>query len=227
MRELMSEANSRLTQWVRGVLGDVAVSELAPGEQQETPAVSLYMLRLGNGTQPPQSRCSFQVTLHYLVTTWADDLQQAHDMLLNLTFSAMESADYDVELNSLPLSVWKQFGIPPRPAFILQAPLEKPQPSRPVEPVKEQVLKQSPISSLAGKVVYGPGDISMPNVRVELPELNRSTVTDQNGVFRFGAVPAGQKVRLRIRGQEFAPVVQGQSLVFHLEPNGGVTCQPT
>lgn len=229
MGSMSIETNSRLTRWVRSVLGDVAVAHDPPGKGQEetAPAVNLYMLRLGEGKAVAQSQSAFQITLHYLVTTRAEDLQRAQQMLLDLAFSAMESADYDLDLNAMPLTAWHQFNLPPRPSFVLQVPLEKPRPARRVKPVSETVLEQAPLGPLSGRVVYGPQDSAMPNVQVELPTLGRSTRTDQDGWFRFGAVPAGQKVKFRIRGQEFSPVADGQPLVFHLEPNGGVTCQPT
>lgn len=228
MGSMSSETTSRLTQWVRSVLGEVAVGHGPPGEeQQQMPAVNLYMLRLGQGQPVPQSQSAFQVSLHYLITTWSEDPQQALDMLLDLAFAAMEVSDYELDLDSIPLRLWSEFDLPPRPSFVLQAPLEKPRPERAVKPVRERVLKQSPLVQLSGRVLYGPKNSSMPSVRVELPELGRSTLTDENGQFRFGAVPAGREVTFRIRGEEFSPVADGQPLVFHLEPNGGVTCQPT
>jgi hypothetical protein len=205
---MIDEMDRQLQEWAGTVIGTVPVS-LAPPvrDEGEEAVVSLYLLEL---TENPSPRTSgpqpLQLQLRYLVTTSARQPEEAHRLLAELLFAALETEKMQVEMEPVPVALWQAFGVAPRPAFTVRVPLLKERKTRPVRRVLEPVVVEAaPLAALEG-VVLGPGDVPLAGARVELPALNVSTGTDFRGRFRFAAVPRDATATLRVqaRGQELA-----------------------
>ena len=95
-----SDSQGQLEAWVRGVT-DAAISFDAPSSAPETgPVVGLYLLEMrGQLPLSPARPDVRQVDLGYLVTTWADEPGQAHDLLVDLCFAAMDQQGMEVEID--------------------------------------------------------------------------------------------------------------------------------
>lgn len=147
-----------------------------------------------------------QISLRYLVTTWAKNPETAHRWLGRLVFAAMENSEYEVELDPLPYEVWLALGAAPRPAFILKVRirLERPEPTVPLVRAPLNV-QSSPITHLVGRVL-GPDNFPIAGARVEILSLQQVEHTDSKGWFRFGAVPSGFRpasLKLTAKGRQF------------------------
>ena len=199
-------ADQQLKAWVQGIVGELDVHLLPPASSHTGTGVNLYLMELADsppartGGAPP-----LQFALRYLVTTWADDPEEEHRLLGELTFAAMEDGDLDVDLTPLSAETWAAFGMAPRPAFILRVPIRKPRPEQPTKRVTAPlVVRTTPMTQLFGQVI-GPGDVPMVGVAVELPALQLVQRTDREGRFHFSAVPEEPRrkvLRVRLDGRE-------------------------
>lgn len=203
---MIDQVDQRLRDWTQSTLPDCDVTFEAPGDAKEGIGVSLYLFDIVNN--PPargSHRPPLQVALRYLVTSWGNKPDEAHRLLGNLIFAAMDNPDFDIELDPIPVALWRALGIVPRPAFVIRVPLrrERPEPERRLVRLP-LVVKKSPMGGVEGTVV-GPGDIPIANARVELPGLRRSTRTDSKGRFVFSAVPTApppEMLKVKARGKE-------------------------
>jgi hypothetical protein len=202
-------ASTELAEWVRGLLEDTDVSFSPPGHKEQSKGVSLYLLELADRS-PSRSidRTPLQLQLRYLVTTWAEQPQEAQRLLGELVFAAMEREDFDIDLKPLPGATWAALGTPPQPSFMLCVPLRRLRPLNTAPLVRKPlVIQATPVTSLYGLVVGVLGTETAPlaQARVELPALHLHTSTDPDGRFSFASVP-GQPVSnqlfVKARGRE-------------------------
>lgn len=205
---VIDEADLSLKDWVSSVVEGVAVDLTAPAvptEAQGGSRVGLYLLELADApVQRERRRATQQLRLRYLVTTWAATAEEEHRLLGELVFAALDREDMEVDLAPVPVAAWSAFGLPPRPAFVLQVPLARERRAAPVPRVREPlVMRVVPSVPLVGRVL-GPGDIPLASALVELPGLALSTQTDLQGRFRFAQVPAEppeKHLRVRAKGE--------------------------
>lgn len=222
---MIDEVDRRLRDWAATVVGKVPVSLAPPGRQgEEESVVGLYLLELAENPSPRTSGPQpLQVLLRYLVTASSPQPEEAHHLLGELLFAAMETSEMEVTLEPLPVALWQAFGVMPQPAFTVRVPLQKERKARPLRRVLEPlVMAASPMARLAG-VVLGPGDLPLAGARVELPALSLSTRTDFRGHFFFDAVPrdAPGMLRVQAHGRELSvmaehPVDPESPLIVHL-----------
>lgn len=201
---MIEQVDKRLVAWMRDVLNGVTISLAPPNDTQSGNGVSLYLLEFaqspalrGGPKRPP-----LQFSLRYLVTAWAEEAADAHRTLGQIIFAAMDHPDYQVDLEAVPLTLWTAFGISPRPAFIITAPvrLERVEPELPLVRVPP-VVQGTPVVSFFGRVL-GPQDIPLANIAVEFTPLQLSTRTDNKGYFHFAGIPGGSdSVQLRLKGK--------------------------
>ncbi len=224
---MFEQMDGRLKDWVTQVLGPTEISLDAPGNAQQGKGVSLYLFELSNAFPaagnllPP-----LKLELHYLVTAWAETVEDAHNLLGRLAFAALTNASFEVDMGPLPAQAWLAFAIPPRPAFILRVPLtiERPEPETKLV-TQPLVVQDSPLVELAGQVV-GRYDIPVASARVEIPFLNLATYTNRKGYFDFPAVPAQpltQHLRIVSKGWSLEldvvrPSLAHEPLVIHFDP---------
>lgn len=204
---MIDQVDANLKAWAQNVAGQVEVS-LGPPATRTGTGVNLYLL--GMQGRPPlrggQGPPPIQVGLRYLVTTWSDAPEQAHRLLGQLVLAAIADPDLDVDLDTLPASVWPPFGVPPQPAFVVVTVLRQERPVPATKLVRDLSVRWSPMTALAGTVL-GPADTALADATVELPALGLATETDWQGQFQFARVPAGPGVKhlvVRARGLELA-----------------------
>jgi hypothetical protein len=167
--------------------------------------VGLYLVELAD--KPPlrnSKRPPLQFSLRYLVTTWAEDPEEAHSLLGELVLSAMEMSEFTVEFP--PAGFWTSFGVPPQPSFLLNVPLQKERPEPKTGMVRQVIVHTSPITSFHG-VVLGPGDLPVAGAAVEMPDLRLFATTDYKGRFRFPTVPsepAEKMIVVRAKGRKLS-----------------------
>jgi hypothetical protein len=221
---MIDEIDRSLGEWVGSVVTDTDVLLSLPREGVKRPAVSFQLMEIVNAVPSRREQPRpLEVSLRYLVTTWAETPEAAHHLLGEVLFAAMETGDFQVELKPLGADMWAAFGVAPQPAFLLQVPLVKQRP-QPVKRVLERPeVRVAGVTGLTG-IVLGPKDIPIPRARVELPSSNAVTYTDADGRFRFGAVPAAPRTKqLRIVAKGSEQLVseepsENEFLVIHFHP---------
>jgi hypothetical protein len=189
---MIDQVDDRLKEWVGTALGPVAVSLALPDPSSPGSGVNLYLVELAlKPLVRRRGRAALQLTLRYLVTTWAEQPEEAHRLLGELVFAAMEASDFEVELTGGSTELWQALGTPPRPSFVLAVPLERLRPAEDVPRVRQPVVVEvAPVESFHG-LVLGPGDLPLAGARVRLESLGLETRTDGAGRFLFHAVPGG------------------------------------
>jgi hypothetical protein len=221
------ESDGKLKDWAGTVIPGADFWLGAPDARKTGRGLGLYLMELIQSPTPSGTRrAPLQLALRYLVTTWSEQPEDAHQMLADLMFAAMETKGFQVEPETVPLAVWAAFGVPPRPSFILRLPLlrERPEPSAklvrgPLE------IQSSPVVGFYG-LLLGPGDVPLPNCRIELAALNLSTRTDYKGMFCFPTVPSAGNKELLVKAKGFELAVHsdrnypesGSPLVIHFTP---------
>ncbi len=141
---MIEQVDDQLRDWVANVVGHVPVSLELPGNwQTDGQGISLYLLELVEypslrGAQVPP----LQLSLRYLLTTWARELETAHHWLGQLVFAAMAQPGFDVELGPVPAATWSAFGLAPRPSFFLRVPLRQERPSPAMPTVRVPLVQQ-------------------------------------------------------------------------------------
>lgn len=222
---MIDQVDKRLRDWTQSSQPGIEVTFGEPSDVKEGMGVNLYLFDLVNS--PPargNNRPPMQVALRYLVTVWAAKPEEAHHLLGNLIFAAMDNTEFEIELDPIPVALWRALGTAPRPAFVIRVPLRRDRPEPERRLVRAPlVVRQSPMRSVEGTVV-GPGDIPIANARVELPGLGRYTRTDSKGRFAFSAVPTEPSPKLLVvkaKGKEMSvspaeAAPDGEQLVIRL-----------
>jgi Carboxypeptidase regulatory-like domain len=215
---VLDDVDARLTEWARSVvdIDSDSVSLARPVSQAEGSGVGLYLLEVAPkrwGRADPRPR--HELTGRYLVTTWDEDPPKAHARLAKLLFAALERTDVEVEAEPPSHETWSAFGVPPQPSFVVRVPVHKDRAYPETKLVlKPLVVETQPIEGVHGRVL-SPDDVPLTGARVALPELDTWTLTDEEGRFRFPAVPLNGSHRV------IAVNAKGAQRLFEL--NGGST----
>jgi hypothetical protein len=173
--------------------------------------VSVYLMECA-AAPPPRGtgRPPLQILARYLVTTWAEEPEEAHRLLGELLFAALESRDYEADLTPPTADAWSALGARPQPSFMLVAQVKQARAEPPTRYVRVPlVLQASPLVALRG-VVLGPEEMPIAGARVEAMGLNLWERTDAKGRFRFAGVPGGAhplRLRVKAKGREMAVLV--------------------
>lgn len=226
---MIEAVDQRLKDWAGSVIQGTPISLTAPSASDTGRGIGLYLMDLVHAP-PPRTvkRPPLRISLRYLVTTWAEKPEEAHGLLGQLVFAAMDSSEVEVELDPVPVSVWRAFGVAPRPSFVLRVPLQQERLEPAVQLVRAPLkVDTSPVQSLQG-VVLGPNEIPLVGARVELPGLRLSTRTDSKGRFHFSTVPAepsAKLLRITAKGRELSVKTEGDAgrdpIVIQFDPTGG------
>jgi hypothetical protein len=198
---MIDQSDRELASWVTTVIGDVTTRFDMPSEQPEGRGVVLYLLSFS--PTPPASTgppIPLQVTLRYLVTTWAESPPESHKLLGDLVFAAMEEKGYELELEPVPAGTWQAFHLPPQPAFVLRVLLRKPIPEPAAKYVTKVIIEPRAMISVYG-LVRGPQDIPIPSARIEVRNSHRYTDSDASGRFHFDNLPAGMPTNLSVKAK--------------------------
>ncbi|HVU10718.1 MAG TPA: carboxypeptidase-like regulatory domain-containing protein, partial [Phototrophicaceae bacterium] len=208
---------------VTSVAGSVTVALTPPRDPpQVDPVVHVYLMGIVPAlTAPDPRKLPRQVMLDYLIAVRGSDPERAHKLLGTLVLAALDSTEFTLNYDPLPVETWLAFGTEPQPAFVLRVPLVRERPAADVQLVRQpMVLREASIASLQG-VVLGPKDLPLAGVLVELPGLRQYQRTDAQGHFRFPTVPLDPPVKsLRVSGKGHELDVSIESvaspLVIHL-----------
>lgn len=219
--------DAKLRDWVSTITGEVEVSFEPPMDVRQGTGVNLFLLQLVNtpsarGAQRPP----LQISLRYLVTAWNAKPEQAHRVIGELMFAAMENTEFEVELDPTPLDLWIALRVAPRPSFMLRAPVRQERPEPGAKLVRQPpIVRSSPIINIEG-VVVGPEGVPIMGANVEIPVMSRSTRTDHKGRFSFDTLPADPAItemRVKAKGRELTVVLpvgrpSKEPVVIHFEP---------
>jgi hypothetical protein len=132
-----------LDQWARTILDkDITVTIQAPGEVVESKqGVNFYLIEIDQGLPCNSTGSSLNLELHYLVTTWAENNRDAHEILERLLHHVAEHYEegFLYQLKPLAHRDWVALHAKPQPAFLLrytvQIPLEETMPAPNVQKV--------------------------------------------------------------------------------------------
>lgn len=198
--------DDQVRDWIVSVAEGKQVSLAAPASQRSGSGVGAYLVDLMKAAPVNTIKrpIPLQITLRYLVTVWSDKPEDAHQLLVRLMFAAMESNNYQVEPEAVPVSLWTAMGLPPQPSFFLRVPVVYDRSGAPPKLVRQPVkIQTSSVISLHG-LVLGPGNTPLADCRVEIPALRLSTSTDYKGRFCFNGVPGEGKNQLVVsaKGRE-------------------------
>jgi len=116
--------SNRLKSWVDDTVGD-QLAVLGPpqvGERRtKGRGVALYLFDISPSAPPQQGRPQrVEADVRYLITAWAAEPLEAHMLLSQLLFAALQNAEFEVALQPPPIDVWRGFGLPPQPAFLVR-----------------------------------------------------------------------------------------------------------
>jgi hypothetical protein len=127
---LIDQTDKHLREWVATIEDNVTVSLEAPRDLTDSEAdkdlrvIWLYLIDLAEMTPHHESKKSnWRIFLRYLVTVSATPPEEAHRILGKLLLATLESSEFEVEPEPIPVSLWSAFGIKPRPAFMLRVAL--------------------------------------------------------------------------------------------------------
>jgi hypothetical protein len=199
---MIEKIGQEIRDWIGSIITGAEVALGLPSNNAQSAQIGLYLMDLSQsncarvGKLPP-----FQINLRYLVTVRSPREEEAHRLLGELIFAALqkpekESPEFEVVVEPLPVEAWAILGTAPQPSFFLRAPLRRERPEKIAPRVKEPVVLQpSPMRALSG-VVYEAGGMPIMGARVELLTLGITTRTDESGRFRFAAVPSNGQLKL-------------------------------
>jgi hypothetical protein len=199
---MIEKIGQEIIDWIGSIITGAEVALGLPSNNAQSAQIGLYLMDLSQsncarvGKLPP-----FQINLRYLVTVRSPREEEAHRLLGELIFAALqkpekESPEFEVIVEPLPVEAWAILGTAPQPSFFLRAPLRRERPEKLAPRVKEPVVLQpSPMRALSG-VVYEAGGMPIMGARVELLTLGITTRTDESGRFRFAAVPSNGQLKL-------------------------------
>jgi hypothetical protein len=199
---MIERIGQEISDWIGSVITGAEVVLGLPSDDAQSAQVGLCLMDLSQsncarvGKLPP-----LKISLRYLVTVRSPRAEEAHRLLGELIFAALqktekEAPEFEVVVEPLPVEAWAALGAAPQPSFFLRAPLRLERPEPVVPMVKEPVVLQpSPMRVLSG-VVYGPGDTPIMGARVELLTLGIAMRTDKWGRFSFAGVPSNCQLKL-------------------------------
>jgi hypothetical protein len=225
-----SDSQDQLEAWVRGV-SDADISFDLPSAAPGTgTGIGLYLLELrGQLPLSPARPDRQQVELGYLVTTWAQAPEEAHQLLIDLCFAAMDQPGMEVELEPPEVQLWQALGVPPQPCFRVNVPLRRERAAPETRPVlKPLVIDSAALATIRG-VVQTRDEVAVPEARVEIPQLGRAATTDRKGSFRLDGVPDDTRplrIRVRARGREVTHEIDARDdrsfVVITIDPTEAV-----
>jgi len=195
-----------LVDWLRDATGGAAITIGPPVATPSEPEVNLHLLDLlaAEPTQGPR-RHPLQLLLRYLVTVQAPDAAEEHALLGRTAFAALEHPKIQPEFTRIESELWRAFGVSPRPAFFLRAPVSMLD-TTPLAPAVSAApeVRVGAVVPLRGTLVT-PGGRPISQATVMLPELRQATKTDERGGFVFPSVPpepSVKRLKIRAKGKE-------------------------
>jgi len=223
---LTTQADEQIEAWIRTIAATEEIGFASPDDTRRTQCVGVYLMEVA---AMPVGRIAplppLHLTLRYLITVRMDDPHEAHRLLGDLLFAAMEHPTFEVEPGSPPLALWVALGAVVRPAFVLRLPLRRERPQAAVSRVRTPLIVRGTAAVPLHGVVLGPGDAPVADALVEMPALRYTRRTDTHGRFVFPNVPAGTPspdMRIEAKGYELraratSPTSEREPLVIRFD----------
>ncbi|MGC5052338.1 carboxypeptidase-like regulatory domain-containing protein [Micromonospora sp. DT48] len=217
-------ATAELAAWLAGAVGDpVPVGPPRPDADPSRLALWPLELRPARQTRGSSGPEPYRLTVRYLLAAGGPEALAALDRVL---VAATGAAGRTLVLEAGDPALWAAFGAVPRPALLIDVPVQVTHPARPAAPVLRPLrLRQLEMLTVDGRVV-GPAEQPLAAMRVEVVGQPYATQTDPAGRFRIVGVPHDPDhptpVRLRLTGR-------GQVLTTEVdptEPDIVIVCAP-
>ncbi|MGR6320440.1 carboxypeptidase regulatory-like domain-containing protein [Micromonospora soli] len=200
--------------WLAGAAG--APVPVGPPRDDPDGGLTVWPLELRPARQTVPSgaaREPYRFVVRLLVAGTGPDALPALDRVLAAAAAAGEP---EVVLAAGDPELWRAFGVPPRPALLLDVPAQLARPLPAAPPVLQPLrLRQLAMRTLDGQVV-GPQRQPLAAMRVEVVGTPYATETDHAGRFRLVGLPhdpeaPDRPVRVRLVGR-------GRTLTADLDP---------
>jgi hypothetical protein len=150
----------------------------------------------------------FRFAVRYLLTASGPHALRLLDAVL---VAAVRAGQPQFILDAGDPALWHAFGTPPRPALLVDAPVQILYLDKTAPPVLHPLqLSIIPRVTLTGRVV-GPGDVPLAAMRVEVLGMPLRAETGTDGRFTIAGVPEADTVPLRLVGR-------GQVLTAQVDP---------
>ena len=184
-----------LCDWLTGVLGDgTPVRPAVPASAAD--GVDVWPLELlADGGSPDGP---LRLRVRHLVVP-AGPLTGAVAVLDRIIVAAVGDDRYRPVFEPVPAHIWSTTGVSPRPALVLDVPVQVTRPVTAVPRVREELsLHLAPVHPIRGRVV-GPGAVPLPGITVT--GAGRTTHTDPRGEFTLPGLPGNRAVPLHLTGR--------------------------
>lgn len=221
---MIASIDKKLETWLQATLPDVSVRFGTPLQASEAPCVNLCLMEIANErAQVVGGHSEFEVSLVYLVTAHSIDTRATNDLLGSVLTAALDEPTIEVQHGGVDTSAWLALQVPAQPAFTIRQHVTRSH-KQPVARVTKAVqAKVLPLTQLAGRIV-GPGDIPIPQARVEVPGTRHVAYSDSRGGFSFGVLSSensARELRIVARGLEQRVSIASQSgkpLLIRFQP---------
>ncbi|MFF5174631.1 carboxypeptidase-like regulatory domain-containing protein [Micromonospora sp. NPDC000089] len=218
-------ATAELAAWLADAAGaDVPVGPPVDGGPDAGLTLWPLALRPARQTRGTGAPEPYRLTVRYLVSAGSPAALAGLDRVLAAAAAAGEP---ELVLEAGDPALWRAFGVPPRPAVLVDVPAQLTRAVPPAPPVLHPLrLRQLAMRDLTGRVV-GPQEQPLAAMRVELVGTPYATETDPAGRFRLSGVPHDPErpdvlVRLRLVGR-------GRTLTAEVDPADAdlvIVCEP-
>jgi len=184
-----------LCDWLAGVLGDgTPVRAAVPASA--TDGVDVWPLELlADGGSPDGP---IRLRVRHLVVP-AGPLPDVVAVLDRIILAAAGDDRYRPVFEPVPGHIWSTTGVTPRPALVLDVPVQVTRPVATAPRVREELsVHLAPVHAIRGRVV-GPGAVPLPGITVT--GAGRTTHTDPRGEFTLPGLPGNRAVPLHLSGR--------------------------
>ncbi|MDB5343447.1 MAG: hypothetical protein JWP89_1824 [Schlesneria sp.] len=220
----VADVDRELAEWISRVFPALKVSFDLPTEAANGDGISLYLLGIEQAVAKQGRNPATQLSLRYLITAWDHEPQNAHRVLGELAFSAMEQQRLELEWMPLSTDLWTALQLRPRPAIVVRTQLARTRALSESPPVRTGLTtRETKLAPLTG-VILGPNAIPIANASIEVATLKLNTRSDFDGRFRFPALPADLRpiFNVEFKGRKVTvtadrTVGSGKPLVIHLD----------
>lgn len=214
--KVISDTDEAVQAWITSVVETQVDVSLAPPSAEVTgggpPQVRAYLIGLAPAPPTRERIPPLQFWARYLITTWGDTPADEHRLLGRLVMAALHDRDQELDLAPPHHDVWRSFGVAPRPAFSLQVPVRVERAVKAAPPVlKPVILRPVPATTMVGRVL-GQNDIPIAGAIVKHVQLDVTSRTNRQGLFRFGMVPAADE------SQTITVYAKGKHMSFGVRP---------
>jgi hypothetical protein len=218
-------ATAELAAWLTGAAGEPV--PVGPPRDDPAGGLTVWPLELRPARQTRGSsgaREPYRFVVRLLVCGGGPAALPRLDRVLAAAATAGEP---ELVLDAGDPALWRAFGVPPRPALLVDVPAQVARPVPAAPPVLRPLrLRQLELRTLDGQVV-GPERQPLAAMRIELVGGDHATHTDATGRFRLVGVPhdpddPDRPVRLRLVGRGRTHLAQ----IDPADPDLVIVCAP-